>query len=362
MKALVCGAGVGGLSAAIGLANIGCQVEVFERSPELRAAGAGLMLWPNAVRALYAIGLRPQYDAISVKIDRFLSYAQDGTLLYEKDTSDWPQRYKAPNTVVHRRALIDMLAAALGTSRIKFGHELVSARNDSDKAICEFENGEVYTGDLVIGADGIHSRVRQQILGDIKYRRNEHHAFRMRGVVPLFQVPVDPAAQTGYSDEKSFFCVVPLADGMAYWFGSVAGATSIEEFIDHFSSWKHTHIPNTLRITPREAILENELYDFETPPDRWSFGRITLLGDAAHAMMPDMAQGASQTFIDSQVLSEVLLANSDVELALHQYENLRKPVAYHVVDRARRGGLRKNGLEPIAVRYEKEIEGFEMRR
>jgi len=359
MKALVCGGGVGGLSAAIGLSNIGYEVQVFERSPELREAGAGLNLWPNAVRAIYALGLRDQYDAISVKLDRYVNYAPDGTVLFNKDTSDWPEKYGAPSTGVYRKALNAMLAEAVGMDRITLGHEVVSVYNEGDKAVCKFANGAVHAGDLVVGADGIYSAVRQHLVGDVRFRKNEHHAYRVRALIPLADVGVDPAAQTGYYSPDSFLSVIPIGNGMAYWFGSVTGAGNIDEFIDHFSSWTHTHIPNTLRITPRETILENELHDFENRPASWTSGRIALLGDSCHAMMPDLAQGASQTFIDAQVLSEVLRGNRDVAGALKEYERLRMPVAYHVVDRSRRGSFHGTGaVDPIAVRYEKEIEGF----
>ena len=360
MKALICGAGVGGLSAAIGLARIGWKVQVFEKSDGLRSTGAGLNLWPNAVRAIYAVGLREQYDSIAVKLNRYVGYAPDGSLLFDKDTSHWPEKYGAPSTGVYRKALNEMLAEAVGMDRIKFGHELTSVHNEGNKAVCTFSNAEVHVADLVVGADGIYSTVRQRLIGDVEFMKNEHHAYRLRALISLSDVDVDPAAQTAYYESKSFLAVIPIGAGMAYWFGSVTGASCIDEFIDHFSSWTNTHIPNTLRITPRETIIENALYDIETRPDKWAYGRIVLLGDAAHAMMPDMAQGASQTFIDSKVLSEALSRNSDVEAALGEYERLRKPVAYHVVECSRRGSYRGAQVaDPIAVRYEKEIEGFE---
>jgi 2-polyprenyl-6-methoxyphenol hydroxylase-like FAD-dependent oxidoreductase len=345
---------------AIGLSNIGYDVEVFERSPELRTAGAGLNLWPNAVRALYGLGLREQYDAISVKLDRYINYAPDGTVLYNKDTSDWPRKFGAPATGVYRKALNTMLTQALGEDRVRYGHELVSVRNEGDKAICEFANGAVQAGDLVVAADGIHSVARQKMVGDVKFRKNEHHAYRVRALIALADVPeADPAGQTGYYAPGSFLAVIPIGKGMAYWLGSVAGANTIDEFIGNFSSWTDTHIPRTLRITPRDSILENELHDLETRLERWVHGRVVLLGDACHAMMPDMAQGASQTLIDAQVLTDALRGRSDIDAALKEYERIRMPVAYHVVDSSRRGTFRgAKVVDPIAVRYEKEIEGF----
>ena len=105
MRIGVCGGGIGGLSAAIGLVSIGHDVEVFERAPELRATGAGLNLWPNANRAIYALGLREQFDAVSVKLDRYLGFDPEGKELFRVETGDWPSKYGAPSVGIYRLSL-----------------------------------------------------------------------------------------------------------------------------------------------------------------------------------------------------------------------------------------------------------------
>lgn len=357
MRVGICGAGVGGLSAAIGLKALGFDVDVFERSPVLRPTGAGLNLWPNAGRAIYGLGLREQYDDISVKLDRYLNYSADGTLLFEKDTSDWPKRYGAPSVGIYRWALSSMLAEACGTERIKLGYEVTSVEDQGDKAVCHFSNGESYEGDVIIGADGINSIVREQLIGGVSFRPNDHHAYRWRAIVDLVDVNVDPAAQTGYYASGGWLSVIPIGNGRAYWFGSASGATSVDEFVEFFDSWTNTHIPRTLSITPREAIVESPLFDVTGTPYKWTHGRITLLGDAAHPMMPDLAQGASQTFIDALVLRDVFAKAKDIDQALHEYEHQRRRAAYYVVKCSRKGSyLGRNSVDPIAVRYEREIE------
>ena len=256
MRVGICGAGVGGLSAAIGLKALGFDVDVFERSPVLRPTGAGLNLWPNAGRAIYGLGLREQYDAISVKLDRYLNYSADGTLLFEKGTSDWPKRYGAPTVGIYRWALSSMLAEACGTERIKLGYEVTSVEDQGDKAVCHFGNGERYEGDVIIGADGINSIVREQLIGGVSFRPNDHHAYRWRAIVDLVDVDVDPAAQTGYYASGGWLSVIPIGDGRAYWFGSVSGATNVDEFVEFFDSWTNTHIPRTLSITQGKRLLK----------------------------------------------------------------------------------------------------------
>lgn len=357
MRVGICGGGLGGLSAAIGLASLGFEVEVFEKSPSLRATGAGLNLWPNAGRAICGLGLRDQYSAISVKLDRYLGYDANGKPLFEQDTRDWPRKYGAPSVGVYRLALSSMLATAYGLEKIKFGHEVRSVENKGDKAICHFSNGESYAGDLIVGADGIYSVIRDQLIGGVKFRPNDHHAYRWRAVIDLDEIDVDPAAQTGFYTPGGWLSVIPIGGGKAYWFGSVSGARNLDEFIDYFKCWTHTHIPRTLSITPRDIIVESPLYDVDGIPYQWTHGRITLLGDAAHPMMPDLAQGASQTFIDALALRNAFAKTKDIDQALHEYENERRPAANYVVKCSQKGSfLGRNKVEPVAVRYEKEIE------
>jgi 2-polyprenyl-6-methoxyphenol hydroxylase-like FAD-dependent oxidoreductase len=357
MRIGICGGGIGGLSAAIGLVSLGHDVEVFERAPELRATGAGLNLWPNAGRALYGLGLRAPYDAISVQLNRYLGYDPDGTLLFEADASAWPEKYGAASVGVYRLALSTMLSDAYGRDRIKYGYDVSSVESRNDSAICHFANGESYQGDVIIGADGIHSVIRDQLIGGVQFRPNDHHAFRFRSVIDLASVDVDPAAQTGIYTTSGWLSVIPIGNGKAYWFGSVRGATTIDEFLAFFASWDKTHVPNTLKITPRETIVQSPLFDVDGSPYKWTHGRVTLLGDAAHPMMPDLAQGASQTVIDALALRDAFAKTPDVDQALHDYEAIRRPAAAYIVKRSQMGSFRgRHNADPIAIRYENEVE------
>ena len=357
MRVGICGGGVGGLAAAIGLVALGHEVEVFERAPEMRVTGAGLNLWPNAGRALYGLGLRETYDRVSVKLDRYLGYDPDGNLLFEKDTTDWPAKYGAPSVGIYRWALNTMLADAYGSDRIRYGHEVVSVDSGPDKAVCHFGNGDSYEADVVIGADGINSAIRTKLIGGVEFRPNEHHSFRFRSVIDLDDVDIDPAAQTGIYTRGGWLSVIPIGGGKAYWFGSVSGARNVDEFMAYFASWTRTHIPRTLALTPRDCIVESPLFDVDGTPYKWTHGRFTLLGDAAHPMMPDLAQGASQTLIDALVLKAAFAETDDIDEALHAYETVRRPAADHVVKCSQKGSfLGRNNVAPVAFRYEDEIE------
>jgi 2-polyprenyl-6-methoxyphenol hydroxylase-like FAD-dependent oxidoreductase len=357
MRVGICGGGIGGISAAIGLVSLGHDVEVFERASMLRTTGAGLNLWPNAGRAIYGLGLRERYDAIAVKLDRYLGFESDGRARFNIDVSHWPAKWNAPSVGIYRLSLISMLAEALGHDRIKFDHEVVSVEDREDKAVCHFGNGSSFEGDLIIGADGINSAIRTQLIGGVNFRPNDHYAFRFRAVLDLTNIKIDPAAQTGFYAPGGWMSVLPIGNGKAYWFGSVSGATNYDEFTAFFSSWNHTHIPNTLRVTPRDAVVESPLFDVDGVPYKWTHGRVTLLGDAAHPMMPDLAQGASQTLIDSIVLREVFANSDDVDDALAEYERIRHPAAHRIVKASQKGVfMGRNSLRPLAERYETEVE------
>lgn len=357
MKIGICGAGVGGLATAYGLMSLGHEVDIFEKASELRTTGAGFNLWPNAGRAIHGLGLRDQYEKISVKLDRYLELDNEGKELFSTDTSDWPQKYGAPAVGLYRPELAKMMVDAVGLENIKFDHDVASVENINDTAICYFTNGQSYEADVLIGADGINSKVREQLVGGVNFQPNELYAYRFRSIINLNDVEVDPAAQTGFYDRGGWLSYIPIGNGKAYWFGSVSGAESFDDFIEFFSSWERTPIPETLKRTKPELLVKSPLQDVNGIPYKWTHGRITLIGDAAHPMIPDMAQGASQTFVDAQVLQDVFAGKPVAEEALQKYEKQRREVASSVVKVSQKGlFLGPYNVDPIAIRYQNEIE------
>src|SRR4029077_5853598 len=135
----------------------------LERAPDLRTTGFGLNLWPNAGRALHSLGLRSEYEAISVPLKRYWTIASTGDVMYRRDVADWPERYGAPATGVYRRELSSMLVDALGTEHIRFGQELVDVRDEGRRVVGVLADGEEIVGDLLIGADGIYSQTRARL-------------------------------------------------------------------------------------------------------------------------------------------------------------------------------------------------------
>lgn len=363
MPAMVCGAGVGGLSAAIALERAGYEVIVFEQAEDMRVTGFGLNLWPNAGRALYSLGLRAPYENVSVPLDRYWTLSASGSVLFERRVDNWPEKYGAPATGVYRRGLSSMLANALGPTKIRYGYELTSVVQRGATVRVGFANGDTCEGALLIGADGIHSATRACIFGAFALRENRFHSYRWRGVMRLEDTNIDPTAETEVFGGRAFFGSIPLGAELGYWFASGPGIDSFEAFMNCYGSWRGTHVPQTIAATPKDEIFETKLEDLAALPERWTLGRIALLGDAAHPMMPDLAQGASQTFVDAQVLGECMAGGGDVEHSLLEYENRRRPDAYRAVELSRRGmftngsrGLESDEVDPIALRYERGIE------
>jgi 2-polyprenyl-6-methoxyphenol hydroxylase-like FAD-dependent oxidoreductase len=175
---------------------------------------------------------------------------------------------------------------------------------------------------------------------------------------------VDPEAETEVFGGRAFFGTIPTGDGRAYWFASGPGIDSVHDFMATYGSWGRTHVPRTIAATAQDEIQPTRLLDLAEPPATWTRGRVTLLGDAAHPMMPDLAQGASQTFVDSAVLGECLSGGTAVVDGLREYEERRRPVAYSVVELSQRGmfapardGSDREEVDPIALRYERGVEG-----
>ncbi|MEO6985342.1 MAG: NAD(P)/FAD-dependent oxidoreductase [Paralcaligenes sp.] len=360
MKIIVVGGGIGGLSAAAGLLKLGIDVTVLERADAIRTAGAGLNIWPNGGRALGALGLKNEYDDISVRLMKYINYSSAGVLLRTIDTSDWGDRFGAFATGLHRKALNQMLADAVGLEHIHFNTEIVSIEQDGDKVYCLTKDDKTLEADAVIGADGIYSRVRTSLMGDIALRENEYHAFRCRAVFDITETSLARDAQTGSYSDDGFVSTIPIGKSEAYWFGSVNGARSIEDFIDTVSRWNVPEIPQLVASTSKEVILENHLQDFGGIPFRWTHGRVTLMGDAAHAVMPDLAQGATQTLVDAAALQAAFTETLNPVVAFQRYEQRRRPTADHVVACSARGNfMGGRRVNPIAARYVNEVEKFQ---
>lgn len=333
--AIVIGAGLGGLSAAIALTRVGYKVDVYERASELKEVGAGIVLYPNAINALKKLGV---YDAVAAagSFGRHGKYmTSKGETLVEMDLMD--VGLDKESIAIHRADLQHALADRLGREKIHLGMPLTSFE-DNGRVTAHFPGGSFASADLLVGADGLHSVVRRQYLkdGDPQYA----NCFAWRGVVTgeFEGLPAESGLLIFGAGLQ--FGAMHIGQGRVYWFGAVAdkkgaqGRTTKKDALERFQNWT-TPVPQLINATPEEALLTHDLYD-RKPTYNWGHGAITLLGDAAHPMVPYMGQGGCQALEDSIALGASMKEPPHIAAGLRKYENLRKQRTANFVIQSRR--------------------------
>lgn len=330
----VVGGGIGGLSAALSMLRAGLDVHVYEQVRGLREVGAGLAMSPNASRVLYGLGLQTAMETAGVAPLAWRQRRwQDGeTLLLSQLASVTPPPFGTPLYTSHRADILGMLAAAIPADRLHLDHRLTTLIDHGDKVTLTFENGATAMAAAAIGADGIHSAVRRVLYGD------EHPRFTgcvaWRGMVPA-----DKVAHLGLPNEAQlwmgpgkhfvhypvsagrFVNFVCLVDRDGWTRESWTERGDIKDVLAAYEGW---HSQVTSLIGAVSEIFVWGLFDREPLP-RWSSGRVTLLGDACHPMLPFLAQGAAQAIEDGCVLAACLKRGGDMAAALARYESLRRP-------------------------------------
>jgi len=349
MKAIIIGAGIGGLAAGIGLRRVGLDVEVFERAEPFGEVGAGITLWPNAVKALQQLGLTESIQAISVLEAQGGIRTWRGELLSGTSTVDIERAFGAPTLVMHRAELHGVLLQALGSEGVRQGAQCLGFEQDDQSVAAIFADGRRVHGDLLIGADGLRSVIRAQLHGEQAPRYAGYTAWR--AVVPFDRARVLPGETWGAGAR---FGQVPLSDDRVYWFATKntpAGERSPDgekaELLRRFRGW-HTPIEALIEATPANDILRHDIYD-RPPLQRWGTGRVTLLGDAAHPMTPNLGQGACQAIEDAVALMKQLSVGGDVAGALRAYEAQRIERTAWIVAQSRRIGAVGQWQNPLGV-------------
>ncbi|WP_067549065.1 FAD-dependent monooxygenase [Nocardia crassostreae] len=327
-KALIVGGGIGGLATAVAFARQGWDVEVLERAERITEVGAGLSLWANALRALDALGLGDRVRARAVDDGSAGIRDSKGRWLSRVDAEAIRTRFGSP-IVLHRADLLDILREAVPESALRTGISVSEVRADGSVV----HSAGVSTGDVIVGADGIHSVVRRAVCGEVTPRYSGYTALR---VVVTPTAPMGDLGETWGKGERFGFAA--LADGRAYCFAAVnapAGAPSggLRELRARFGDW-HEPIPSLLAAADESALLHNDIH-FLPPLPTYVSGRIALIGDAAHAMTPNLGQGACQALEDAVVLAEV--AAHDPDLA--RYDAERRPRTRMIADRSERIGV-----------------------
>ena len=343
MAVMIAGGGIAGLTTALALARRGLASTVIEQAPAIEAVGAGLQLSPNATRVLFALGLEKALSDQSVAPPRAeVRDAASGRLLVgNRLGAEGEARWRAPYLTLTRTALQSALLEAVeatGRVEFRFGRAIVGARIATDGVEVQFEGGEFATADVLLGCDGVRSTVRTAILGPEAPRYTGQTAWR--GLARMSGL--DAAPVQVWAGPQRHFVRYPVAPGMVNMVAVVeARLAEVESWTTEgrredlaaaFADW-----PEPVRgtIGAVERPWRSALYD-RAPFDHWTKGRATLIGDAAHPMLPFLAQGAGMAIEDAFVVAKLLAEMGDPGAALTAYEQVRRARAAKVQNWASR--------------------------
>ncbi|MCP9623159.1 FAD-dependent oxidoreductase [Nocardia otitidiscaviarum] len=346
-KAIVVGAGIGGLTTALALTRRGWHVEVLERAPETGAAGSGISLWPNGIRALDTLGLGERVRAAG-RIETAGGFRdRTGRWLSVTNTTALTRRY-GPLVAIRRADLFAILADALPHHTVREGVTVTGVADRGDGATVFHSRGHC-AADLVVGADGIRSVVRESLWPRARGPRPAGYTAWRMITSTLDFTPV--ASETWGRGER--FGVVPLADGCAYLFatanmpeGARAPGGELAEVRRRFGGWPDP-IPAALEAVNPDSVLRHDIYDLPAL-DTFVRGHVALLGDAAHAMSPNLGQGANQALEDAVTLAAVL-DRHPIPSALTDYDHLRRTRTQHIVRLSRHVGTVAQWSSPTAT-------------
>jgi 2-polyprenyl-6-methoxyphenol hydroxylase-like FAD-dependent oxidoreductase len=339
-SAVIVGGGIGGLATAAGLLRQGWSVQVLEQAPEFGEVGAGISLWSNAFRALDALGLGDVVRAVGAQ-------EVSGGIRDHRGRPIVRGELSSPATMFHRAELLSALLGAVPAGHLIAGTKVRTVRVEGGRAVVEHDHGTV-TADLVIGADGLRSTVRTQLWPQAKPPRYAG-VTSWRTVISGFG-PVPGGESWG---PGALFGAVPMAGDRTYCYASAiasAGQTSTDGELAalrrRFGSW-HDPIPALLEKASEEQVLRHDLY-YLPPLDSYVSGRAVLVGDAAHAMTPNLGQGACQSLEDAATLAVLLGPESDVDIALREYNSLRLRRSQRIAGRSRSAGRLAQLRSPVA--------------
>ena len=322
-KAIIIGGGIGGVTAAIALKRAGLDVTVYEQAEELQEVGSGLPLWTNALRTLHVIGLTDELEKLGVQVTSVRVSTWKGDTLTDTKNDKYLKKLGTITIVVHRAELLTLLLKTLGEENVQLGMTCVDFTQDAAGVTAKFANSREVRGDILIGADGIHSVTRSHLFGLIKPKYVGYTCWRGLAHTPR------TGLETWAWGKGCQFGITPMSQERAYWFAQKYAPEGEEdkpggrknEILELFHDW-HDPIPSVIEATAEPDILRNDIYELQHL-HKWSHGRVTLLGDAAHAMTPNLGQGACEAIEDAIALANCLKETANIRAALKNYEKRR---------------------------------------
>ncbi len=360
MRILVVGAGIGGLTAALALRRAGFDARVYEQASVLREVGAGVAISPNAVKVLHQLGLAEALRAVGVRSLSIDSRDwQSGALLGRVPLAEEAvARWGAPFYHLHRADLHDALRAALGDEHITLGARCVAVEQGDDAVTARFADGREATGDLLVGADGLHSVVREHVAGPDQAIWARQIAWRgLASAAVGHEAGLEVRHHSFWGPRQQFVTFYVAGGRLVNWVAITRGDDDWreeswsargdrEEALALHAGW---HPAVRALIAGTERVFKWALFD-RLPLETWTRGRVTLLGDAAHPMLPYMAQGGSQSIEDAFVLAGCLAAGrDDPQRAIEAYAARRQERTAAVQAASREAGRLAQLADAAAV-------------
>ncbi|MGR4882545.1 FAD-dependent monooxygenase [Streptomyces sp. LARHCF249] len=330
-KALVIGAGIGGLTAAVALREAGLEVEVHERAGELRAAGSGLSVMSNAVGALNSLGVGIDLEKRGEALRSYHVKTASGRLIREFPFPDIIGRLGVPSVLITRADLQQSLLEAAEGIPLHFGAAATGFETEEvpgGGVRVAFDDGTTAEGDVLIGADGFNSAVRRQLVGPEDSQDSGYICWL--AVVPFSHPRFTPGSVTHFWGSGKRFGLVDMGAGRLYWWGTKNMPAELSrdwkggkaEILHAYDGWAD-EVRQAILATPEESIIAVPSRD-RAFLERWGRGPVTLLGDAAHPMLTSLGQGSGMAIEDAVVLGRALKGTPDLPRALRRYEDERR--------------------------------------
>ncbi len=352
IKVAIIGGGIAGLGLALGLHERGIACDVYESVPEVKEMGVGITLLPHATKELAALGVLPQLEAVAIENLESVFYNRYGQYIY-KELRGRHDGYATPELGIHRgklhRILFDEVVKRLGTEHVHTGHRCIRVDQTEQHATVTFELATGGThqvqADVAVACDGVNSAVRKQFFPDDQVCFAGINTWR--GVTVHKPILTGKSYMRVGSIDTGKMVIYPIVDNvdgkgnqLINWMAEIQRPDTkmndwnkpgdAHDCIDIFKDWKFPWLDVPHLILSAERVFEYPMVDKDALP-QWSFGRITLMGDAAHPMYPRGSNGSAQGLIDARTLADLLSKTTNVVAALQQYQDLRLPTTAKIV-------------------------------
>ena len=351
-KVVIVGGGIGGLTLALTLHRAGIDCSVYEQHAlqedgSFQRRASGFTLWSYSITRLLSLGVKVDRAGSPVEITEIRN--QSGELIARMPVGEVSRKLGAPSYEIRRGDLLAAILAELPPETLKTGCQCTALFEQPEGTEVRFADGSMLKADLVIGADGIHSKVRTHVAGEVPLRYSGYSG--ASGVTNYSHPDVPLHTHVDVWGRGGKAGVANVGDGMMRWYltwkGSAESQKTLEEILSRLKKW-YPPLHTIVDTTPEEKILQSSYYDI-APLQKWILGNVVLLGDAAHATTPFAAMGANMAIVDASALATDLMESESTGAALHQFEESRKKRTEEIVRHGRRMSRLTQLHSPLAA-------------